>query len=131
MAVFVIFSKMIYFTIIFILVYFMDGQKEYVQQRDHSALLLVSIPLTSVFIMLTLLIVNDTYILSPALIAAVTLDAVFLLAINLLVFGINQYKQKKKYGIYGNAAAALKRSKPGGVLSNAVFTNRKPEHSDP
>lgn len=93
--VFVIFSKMIFFTIIYLFMHFLKGRQECNQQHDHSALLWVFIPLTSIFIMFTLLTFSDTYTLSPTMTTVVTLDAVFLLITNLLVFGINQYNQKK------------------------------------
>lgn len=95
MIIFTIFSKMMFFTIIYICMHFLKGRQKQDQQRDNSALLLVFIPLTSVFIMLTFLTVNDAYTLSPALTAIIALDAVFLLVTNLLVFGINQYNQNK------------------------------------
>lgn len=95
MVAYVIFSKMIFLTIIYVFMHFMKGQREDNQQHDHSALLLVFIPLTSVFIILTFLTINNTYTLSPSLIVIITLDAVLLLVINLLVFGINQYNHKK------------------------------------
>lgn len=93
--IFTIFSKLMFFTIIYICMHFLKGRQEQGWQRDHSSLLLVFIPLTSVFIMLTFLTMNDVYTFSPTLTAVITLDAVFLLATNLLVFGINQYNQKK------------------------------------
>lgn len=93
--VFVIFSKMIFFTIIYLFMHFFKDRQECNQQHDHSALLWVFIPLTSIFIMFTLLTFSDTYTLSPTMTTVVTLDAVFLLITNLLVFGINQYNQKK------------------------------------
>ena len=95
MIIFTIFSKMMFFTIIYICMHILKGRQECSRQRNHSSLLLVFIPLTSVFIMLTFLTVNDVYTLSPTLTMVITLDAVFLLATNLLVFGINQYNQKK------------------------------------
>lgn len=93
--IFIIFSKMIFFTIVYIFMHLLKGRQEYSQQYDHSALLLVFIPLTSIFMMFTLLTVNDTYTLSSAMTIAITLDAVFLLITNLLVFGVHLYNQKK------------------------------------
>lgn len=95
MIIFTIFSKMMFFTIIYICMHFLKERREHGCQHDHSTLLLVFIPLTSVFIMLTFLTINDVYELSPTLTVIVTLDAFFLLITNLLVFGINQYNQKK------------------------------------
>lgn len=92
---FAIFSKMTFFTIIYILMHFLkERQKDYLKD-DKYTLLLVFIPLTSVFVMLTFVAVNDAYALSPTLIFMITLGAVLLLVTNLLVFGINQYNQKK------------------------------------
>lgn len=92
---FAIFSKMIFFAIIYTLMHFLKGRQEYSQKQDKYTLLLVFIPLTSVYVMLAFIAVSEAYALSPALIFMVTLGAVFLLLINLLVFGINQYNQKK------------------------------------
>ncbi len=92
---FAIFSKMIFFAIIYTLIHFLKGRQEYSQKRDKYTLLLVFIPLTSVYVMLAFIAVSEAYALSPALIFMVTLGAVFLLLTNLLVFGINQYNQKK------------------------------------
>lgn len=95
MLTFIILSKIIFFTVIYIFMHFMKGRREDEQQHDHSELLLVFILLTSVFIILTFLTVNDAYPLSPDLVVIITLDAVFLLIVNFLVFGINQYNRKK------------------------------------
>lgn len=92
---FAIFSKMIFFTIIYILIHFLEGRQKYDQKHDRYALLLVFIPLTSIFVMLTFVAINDTYALSPALLFMMTLGAVLLLITNLFVFGLNQYNQKK------------------------------------
>lgn len=90
---FAVFSKMTFFTIIYILMHFLKGHQE--NSQDHYALLLVFIPLTSVFIMLTFVAINDAYTLSPTLLFMMTLGAVLLLITNLFVFGLNQYNQRK------------------------------------
>ena len=108
MIIFIIFSKMIFLTIVYILIHVLKGQQTQNQQHDKSVLLLIFIPVTSVFIMLTLVSISDSFLLSPLLKGMVTLSAFFLLISNLLVFGINQYNQKK-HGIYTDAAATPKR----------------------
>ncbi|RKI90724.1 ATP-binding protein [Parablautia intestinalis] len=95
MIIFIIFSKMIFFTIVYILIHVLKGQQTQNQQHDNSVLILIFIPVTSVFIMLTLVSISDSFLLSPPLKGMVTLSAFFLLFSNLLVFGINQYNQKK------------------------------------
>lgn len=57
-VMFVIFSKMTFFTIIYIFIYFFKRKPKFSGQQGHAALLLVFIPLTSVFVMVTLLTVN-------------------------------------------------------------------------
>lgn len=93
--IFVIFSKMIYFTIVYILMHFLKERPKISGQHEHVVLLLIFIPLASCFMMFTLLTVNDMYALSDGMTAAMTLNAVFLLAVNLIVFGMNLYNQKK------------------------------------
>lgn len=95
MIVFTVLSKISYFTIIYIIIHLLKGQQKYNQQYDKSVYLLIFIPLTSIFVMLTFVGISDTYTLSPTLTWMIALGAVFLLATNLLVFGINQHNQKK------------------------------------
>ena len=92
---FAVFSKMIFFTVIYTLIHLLRERQDVSQRQDKYALLLVFIPLTSVFIMLIFVAVGDACTLSPTLVFMITLGAVFLLFTNLLVFGINQYNQKK------------------------------------
>lgn len=93
--IFVIFSKMIYFTIVYLIMHFLKERPKISGQHEHVVLLLIFIPLASCFMMFTLLTVNDMYALSDGMTAAMTLNAVFLLAVNLIVFGMNLYNQKK------------------------------------
>lgn len=92
---FAVFSKMIFFTVIYILIHLLRERQDVSQWQDKHALLLVFIPLTSIFVMLIFVAVSDAYTLSPTLVFMITLGAVFLLFTNLLVFGINQYNLKK------------------------------------
>lgn len=95
MIIFIIFSKMIFLTIVYILIHLLKGKQTQNQQHDKSVLLLIFIPVTSVFIMLTLVSVSDSFLPSPLLKGMITLSAFFLLISNLLVFCINQYNLKK------------------------------------
>ena len=87
MILFIIFSKMIFLTIVYILIHLLKGKQTQNQQHDKSVLLLIFIPVTSVFIMLTLVSVSDSFLLSPLLKGMVTLSAFFLLISNLLEIG--------------------------------------------
>ncbi|MCI8775103.1 MAG: GHKL domain-containing protein [Lachnospiraceae bacterium] len=93
--IFSVFSKLIFFSVIYILTHLMQNHEKSRKQYDKSAFLLVFIPLTSVFIMHIFVIIGEAFSLSSSLDWMVTAGAVFLLISNLLMFGINQYHQKK------------------------------------
>ncbi len=95
LALFAIFSKLMFFTVIFILLHFLKGRQNQDDRPDKSAFLLALIPITSVFVMITFTKISDSCDLSPILNWMLTLSAVFLLTINLLIFGIEQYNRKK------------------------------------
>ncbi len=93
--IFSVFSKLIFFCVIYILTHLMQNHEKSRKQYDKSVFLLVFIPLTSVFIMYIFVSIGEAFSLSPSLDWMVTAGAVFLLISNLLMFGINQYHQKK------------------------------------
>lgn len=95
LLVFVVFSKLIFFAVIYILMHLLQKPKKNTEQYDKSVFLLVFIPLTSVFIMFTFISIGESVPLSASLDWMIAVGAVFLLAANLLMFGINQYNQKK------------------------------------
>lgn len=97
LTVFTICSKLIFLTVVSILLHlcFLKEQQGHGGRHDKAVFFLILIPITSVFVMLTFIKISDSCILSPALNWMLTLSTVFLLAINLLVFGVNQYNQKK------------------------------------
>lgn len=95
LALFAIFSKLMFFTVIFILLHFLKERQNHDERPDKSAFLLALIPITSVFVMITFTKISDSCDLSPVLNWMLTLSAVFLLTINLLIFGIEQYNRKK------------------------------------
>lgn len=95
LILFAFLSKTMYFAITFLIICFLKRWQKDNRQYDNSLLLLVFIPIASLFVMLTLVNIIDQYTLSHTLEWLVILSAVFLLGINLLVFGINQYHLKK------------------------------------
>ena len=90
-----VFSKIFFFAIIYLLIHLFKGKKANQEQYNHSELLLMLIPVSSVFIMFTFLAIGETSSFAAPVDFMVTICAVFLLMVNLLVFGINQYNQKK------------------------------------
>lgn len=95
LVLFAIFSKLMFFTVIYIILHFLKGLQNRDERQDRSAFLLALIPITSVFVMITFTKISDSCSLSPDLNWMLTLSAIFLLAINLLIFGIEQYNRKK------------------------------------
>ena len=92
---FSVFSKLIFFAVTYILMHLMKKTKKDAGQHDQSVFLLVFIPLTSLFIMLTFVSIGESVLLPSSLDWMVTMGAVLLLAVNLLMFEINRYHQKK------------------------------------
>jgi len=108
LVLFAIFSKLMFFTVIYLILHFLKGLQNRDEQQEKSAFLLALIPLASIFVMITFTKISDSCDLSPILNWMLTLSAVFLLAINLLIFGIEQHNRKNESGIYRNAVIAPK-----------------------
>lgn len=92
---FAIFSKTIFFTTIYLLIHFFQGWRKCCHTSDISIFLFTFVPISSVFVMLTFVSISDIYTLSPSHNRMIATSAFLLLAANLLVFGMNQYHQKK------------------------------------
>lgn len=95
LAIFAIFSKLMFFTVIYFVLHFLKGLQNRDRQQDKTAFLLAPVPVTSIFVIITFTKISDSCDLSPGLNWMITLSAVFLLTINLLIFGIEQYSRKK------------------------------------
>lgn len=93
--IFIICSKILFFVTIYLLTHFLENQQKEEQQYDSNIFLLILVPITAIFIMLTFVAISDNYALTPFINWSISLSALFLLIINLLVFGVNQYNQKK------------------------------------
>ena len=90
-----VFSKLIFFSVIYILTHLMQNHEKSRKQYDKSVFLLAFIPLSSVFIMFTFISIGEALSLSPSLDWMISAGAVLLLSSNLLMFGMSQYHQKK------------------------------------
>ncbi len=95
LLLFSVFSKLIFFAVTFILMHLMKKTNKNAEQYDRSVFLFVFIPVTSIFIMFTLISIGESVSLPQSLDWMVAMGAVFLLISNLLVFGIYQYNQTK------------------------------------
>lgn len=88
-------SKIVFFTIIYILVHLYKDKNVAWEQHDYSELFLVLIPISSIFVIYTFFTIGETSSFAPPIDILVTVCAVFLLLVNVLVFGIEQYNQTK------------------------------------
>ena len=86
--------------------FYKKSRKKCSRQYDKSIFLLVFIPNSLCLCYVHVYKYWRKRTLPPSLDWMITLSAVFLLTANLLMFGINQYHQKKNYGIYRNAVIA-------------------------
>lgn len=92
---FVISNKLIFFIVISFLTRFLKGQRKATDRTDKSVFLLLFIPVSSIFVMMIFATIGETITLPPSIDLAVSLSCALLLVSNLLVFGINQYNQKR------------------------------------
>lgn len=90
-----VFSKIFFFAVIYLLIHLFKVKKTSQEQYGHSELLLLLIPISSAFIIFTFIAIGQTVSFVSPVDFMVTICAVLLLIVNLLVFGINQYNQKK------------------------------------
>ena len=90
-----VFSKITFFAVVYLLSWLFKGNKAAQEPYGHSEILLMFIPLSSILMMFTLLSIGETTAYAPPVDFLVTICAVFLLLVNLLVFGINQYNTKR------------------------------------
>ena len=95
LIIFAVFNKLLFFTIIYILIFLLSKQNQMQQQSDKSVFLLLLIPLTSIWVMHTFLTIEESCTLTSDLEHMIAVSAIFLLTMNLLIFGINQYNQYK------------------------------------
>ena len=92
---FILCSKISFFAVIYLITHLFKSRQKTTDPYDSSVVLLMIIPVTSIFIMLTFVGMGDQYTLTPGTNRMISLSAFFLLLMNLLVFGINQYNREK------------------------------------
>lgn len=90
-----ILSKMLFFSIVCLCSFAFKRKKSRPDYYDKIIFLLLLIPLSSVFILLTFIRIIETFQFTFPLDIFVTVSAVFLLAIDVLIFLLNQYHYLK------------------------------------
>lgn len=95
LAILTVTSKILNFLIIHIIIYFIKGKKTDNTSQTFSTLLLSLIPITSIIVMITYVDIGEKTFLPSESDWMIALSAILLLCINLLVFILNLYNQKK------------------------------------
>lgn len=95
LVLFTVFSKTLFFATIYLLSHLFRSSKRDSEYTDRSSILLMLIPLFSIFVILTFFLIGEKFIFVHPLNIMVTVSSILLLVINLLIFGINQYTQTK------------------------------------
>lgn len=90
-----VFGKIFFFATIYFLVHVCKEKFSNEEPYDHSELFLMLIPISSIFIMFTFIAIGEISSFASPINFMVTACAVFLLLLNLLVFGINEHNRKK------------------------------------
>ena len=90
-----ILSKILYLLILQIIIYLFSKSKEYKQIYNKGIGMLISIPLLTIIITLSLIIISASIDLSPIQASMLSTSAILLLIINIIVLGIYNFNQKK------------------------------------
>lgn len=92
-----VFSKTIYFFILYLLSHLFAEKKVSKLHRDRTSLHLTIVPLTSTFIMVTLFFMCTDSKQNFPLDQMLSIDAILLLIMNVFIFSFNNYIQKKHW----------------------------------
>lgn len=95
LAILTVTSKILNFLIIHILIHLIKRKRADHTSQTFSSFLLSLIPITSTIVMITFVIIGENATLPHTLDGMIILSSTLLLCINLLVFGLNLYNQKK------------------------------------
>ena len=92
---FAVISKTLFFAVISALLLWLKKRQKPFLQYDKSVFFTILIPFIAQIIVLILFAVCDSPSMTATQNRLITINAFFLLIVNLLIFGLNQYNQKK------------------------------------
>ncbi len=92
---FIILSKTLFFIVTYLITYAFKSQKGNDERFEKGNLLLMVIPITTMFVISTFLDISEKYELNTFFDWRISSSALFLLGSNMLIFVINQYNHKK------------------------------------
>lgn len=95
MLLLAIFSKFVYFLVLYLLSHLFCAKEERILSNQKSTLFLSLVPLTTLFVLITLIFVGTktTFILSIDIMLCIS--AIFMLGLNLFIFAFHHYIQKE------------------------------------
>ena len=92
---FAVISKTLFFAVMSVLLLWLKKRRKPFLQYDKSVFFTILIPFIAQIIVLILFAVCDSPSMTATQNRLITINAFFLLIVNLLIFGLNQYNQKK------------------------------------
>lgn len=92
---FAVISKTLFFAVMSVLLLWLKKRQKPFLQYDKSVFFTILIPFIAQIIVLILFAVCDSPSMTATQNRLITINAFFLLIVNLLIFGLNQYNQKK------------------------------------
>ena len=92
---FAVISKTLFFAVMSLLLFWLKKRQKPFLQYDKSVFFTILIPFIAQIIVLILIAVCDSTAMTATQNRLITTSAFFLLIVNLLIFGLNQYNQKK------------------------------------
>ena len=92
---FAVISKTLFFAVMSVLLLWLKKRQKPFLQYDKSVFFTILIPFIAQIIVLILIAVCDSTAMTATQNRLITTSAFFLLIVNLLIFGLNQYNQKK------------------------------------
>lgn len=95
LASFAFMNKLLYFIPMYLLSHFFKKPQENGKKNDNTVFLVMAVPLISIWLAITLLIVCHTTETSPLLDQMITISAALVLFLNILVWAIYSYLQNK------------------------------------
>lgn len=95
LIILIVFSKIIYFLIIYTLSHLLKEDSRNNIQHDKTSIFLTSVPIVSIYVMITLFAICENAELSLSLDWMISISAILMLVINLIIFAINIYNQRK------------------------------------
>lgn len=88
-------GKTLYFLVIYVISYIFKQKNKSGQQPNRFALLLAAVPCASLLMIITLFMVCEGQSLPASINWLAAISSLLMLAVNLLIFSINSYNQKK------------------------------------